>query len=57
MMEDEVFRLMMDKLYTLSKVYHNIQGGPEIQRKSIVQLSAMIAEIVEQLNTNAKGQI
>lgn len=57
MMPDEVYHRTIDKLHTLSEVYRNIQGGPEVQRKPLVQLTDMMAEIIEHLHTEAKGQV
>ena len=56
MIDSKLFQMMLHTAYTYSGIIHNIKGV-QGNTKTGDQLSELLAEIVNELHTNCKGQI
>ena len=56
MIDSKLFQMMLNTAHTYSEIIHNIKGV-QGHTKTGDQLSELLAEIVNELHTNCKGQV
>ena len=56
MIDSKLFQMMLNTAHTYSEIIHNIKGV-QGHTKTGDQLCELLAEIVNELHTNCKGQV